>query len=129
MQPPSGQSCSTYLGAYARAAGGTIVNPSATSNCEYCAVANADQFLSSVAISYGTRWRDYGIGFAFIFFNIGAAVLLYYFFRVRKSSGKGVAERVAPVLRLFKRDASGEKGTTEEKVEAKQVQNGSVLPQ
>merc|ERR1711964_64183 len=86
----------TYLlSAYASASGGEIYNPNATSDCEFCTARVADQFLSSVAISYTTRWRDYGIGFAFIFFNIAAAVLLYYFFRVRKSSGKGVGEKLS----------------------------------
>merc|ERR1711939_816862 len=86
MQPPSSLTCGEYL------------SPYASSDCEFCTARVADQFLSSVAISYTTRWRDYGIGFAFIFFNIAAAVLLYYFFRVRKSSGKGVGEKLKPVL-------------------------------
>jgi ATP-binding cassette subfamily G (WHITE) protein 2 (PDR) len=104
MQPPAGETCGEYLQAYASAAGGRIYNPSATSNCEYCTASNADQFLSSVAISYSTRWRDYGIGFAYIFFNIAAAVLLYYFIRVRKGSGRSLNERLAPLLGQFKKN-------------------------
>ncbi|PQE29880.1 ATP-binding cassette transporter protein [Rutstroemia sp. NJR-2017a WRK4] len=105
MQPPSGQTCGAYLNSYATAAGGSVYNPEATSNCQYCSASNADQFLSSVSIHYSTRWRDYGIGFAFIVFNICTAVLLYYLIRVRKSSGKSMAEKMGFLGKLFKRDA------------------------
>jgi ATP-binding cassette subfamily G (WHITE) protein 2 (PDR) len=115
MQPTGGLNCGDYLRPYATMAGGSIYNEMATSDCEYCSLSNADQFLASVAISFGTRWRDYGIGFAYIIFNIFMAVLLYYLIRVRKGSGKGLAERFAPLLKMFKRDAHEEKTTTEQK--------------
>lgn len=108
MQPPSGQTCGSYLSTYASAAGGSIINPSATSDCGYCPLVSSDQYLSQVSISYGTRWRDYGIGFAFIFFNIFMAVFLYYFFRVRKGSGKGLGERVKGLTGLFRKDPESE---------------------
>merc|ERR1711939_1181848 len=59
MHPPSSLTCGEYLSAYASASGGEIYNPNATSDCEFCTARVADQFLSSVAISYTTRWRDY----------------------------------------------------------------------
>ncbi|KAN0109951.1 putative ABC transporter CDR4 [Hyaloscypha variabilis] len=104
MQPPAGESCGTYLSPYAAVAGGRIYNPTAMADCQYCTASNADQFLESVNISYGTRWRDYGIGFSYIGFNIFMAVLLYYLIRVRKGSGKSMAEKLGPVLGLFKKD-------------------------
>lgn len=119
MQPPSGISCGEYLTPYANVTGGRIYNPSATANCQYCTVSNADQFLTSVAIKYTTRWRDYGIGFAYIVFNIFMAVLLYYLIRVRKGSGKSMAEKFAPILGLFKKDPKENKG--EEKKKAPQA--------
>ncbi|KAG4429722.1 GTPase-activating protein [Cadophora sp. M221] len=115
MQPPANVNCGDYLSAYANASGGEIYNPAATSNCEFCTATIADQFLSSVSISYTTRWRDYGIGFAFIVFNIAAAVLLYYFVRVRKGSGKPLGEKLAPVLGLFKKGAKKEDKVSEKK--------------
>jgi ABC-type multidrug transport system permease subunit len=127
VQPPAGDTCGSYLQSYAEMAGGSIYNPNDTSDCRYCSASNADQFLSSVAISYDTRWRDYGIGFAYIVFNIFMAVLLYYFFRVRKSSGRGLKEKLAPVLGLFKKDPEKEnKG--EERKKAPQDQGGKILP-
>jgi len=82
FDPPSGQTCGAYLSDYATAAGGTIQNPTATSNCEYCSLSNSNQFLASVSISYGDRWRNFGIVFAFVLFNIFIAVLTYWLFRV-----------------------------------------------
>ncbi|KAI9742381.1 MAG: GTPase-activating protein [Claussenomyces sp. TS43310] len=108
MDPPVGQTCGAYLQKYATAAGGAIYNPTATSNCQYCPVTVADQFLTSVSISYSQRWRDYGIGFSYIGFNIVVAVLLYYLFRVRRGSGRAWMERLTPVLGLFKRDPERE---------------------
>jgi ATP-binding cassette subfamily G (WHITE) protein 2 (PDR) len=133
MQPPSGTSCGDYLQAYASAAGGRIYNPTAMSNCEYCSASNSDQFLSSVAVSYSTRWRDYGIGFAYIVFNIFMAVFLYYLIRVRKGSGRSMAERFSPLLGLFKKDAKkenkgAEKAEKAEKAKAPQDQGEKILP-
>jgi ATP-binding cassette subfamily G (WHITE) protein 2 (PDR) len=82
FQPPAGQTCGAYLRDYASAAGGTVQNPGATSSCEYCSLSNSNQFLASVSISYSDRWRNFGIIFAFILFNIFIAVLTYWLFRV-----------------------------------------------
>ncbi|OWP01031.1 hypothetical protein B2J93_6505 [Marssonina coronariae] len=111
MQPPPNTSCGAYLSGYASASGGALYNPSATADCQFCTATVADQFLTQVAISYRTRWRDYGIGFAFIVFNICAAVFLYYFFRVRKAEGKsgGGGGGWRKVLRLVRKDAEVEK--------------------
>jgi ABC-type multidrug transport system permease subunit len=127
MQPPAGQTCGKYLEAYATAAGGSIYNPSATSDCQYCALSNADQYLASVSISYTTRWRDYGIVFSYIVFNIFMAVLLYYLMRVRKGSGKGIGEKLKPILGLFKKDPKKENKGSEKK-KAPQDPAGTILP-
>lgn len=108
MQPPPGTTCGAYLGPYASVAKGSIYNPGATSDCQYCTLSNANQYLSASSISYSTRWRNYGIGFSYIFFNIFAAVMLYYFFRVRKASGKSVGERLKPLLKVFRKDGEKE---------------------
>ncbi|QSZ33671.1 hypothetical protein DSL72_005242 [Monilinia vaccinii-corymbosi] len=105
MQPPAGQSCGSYLQSYATAAGGSIYNPEAMSDCRYCSASNADQFLSAVAISYSTRWRDYGIVFSYIIFNMFMAVLFYYLIRVRQSSGKSLKEKLESWGALFNRES------------------------
>ena len=106
---------------------GSIYNPDATSDCQYCTISNADQFLSSVSMSYTTRWRDYGIGFSYIVFNIFMAVLLYYLIRVRKSSGKTMKEKLGFLGVFFKKDAHKENKGSEEK-KAPQDPAEPILP-
>ncbi|KAI9841997.1 MAG: hypothetical protein M1838_003324 [Thelocarpon superellum] len=84
FQPLPGHTCGQYLQAYLSKAPGSLYNPNATSNCEYCTLSNTDQFLAGSAIEYSQRWRNYGIGFAYIIFNVVGATTLYYVFRVRK---------------------------------------------
>lgn len=86
FDPPSGQTCGAYLANYIATAGGDIQNPGATSSCQYCALTNGDQFLSGSSIYYSQRWRNFGLMFAFIGFNIFLAVLTYWLFRVANLS-------------------------------------------
>ncbi|KAH9868944.1 hypothetical protein J1614_008021 [Plenodomus biglobosus] len=82
FDPPSGQTCGTYLADYANLTGGVIQNPTDNAACRYCSISNADQFLAGSSIYYGERWRNFGILFAFICFNVFLALLSYYLFRV-----------------------------------------------
>lgn len=102
FNPPSGQTCHTYLARYLEAgAPGQLYNPSATSSCEYCPLSNANQFLAGSDIYPSQRWRNWGIGFAFIFFNIFATISLYYVFRVRRFSLASLAKGPARVVDIM----------------------------
>lgn len=84
FDPPSGQTCGAYLAPLASQAAGTLQNPDATSNCQYCAYKVADQFLAGSRIFWSQRWRNFGLMWVYIIFNIAMAVFVYYMFRVRK---------------------------------------------
>ncbi|KAJ5198072.1 CDR ABC transporter [Penicillium cinerascens] len=84
FDPPSGLTCWDYLKDYATKAGGQVLNKNATSGCEYCPLTIGDQYLATSEIYYDQRWRNFGIVWAFIAFNIFMATLLYYLFRVKK---------------------------------------------
>lgn len=86
FDPRAGQTCGAYLAPLASQAPGVLQNPEATENCRYCAFKVADQFLAGSKIFWSERWRNYGIMWAYICFNIGVAILVYYLFRVRKGS-------------------------------------------
>ncbi len=88
FDPPSGQTCGQYLAPLAGSAPGTLQNPEATSDCRYCPFSVADQFLAGSRIYWDERWRNYGIMWAFICFNIAIAVFVYYMFRVKKWNAK-----------------------------------------
>lgn len=96
FDPPGGSTCGEYMQPYIQAAGpgaGTLSNPDATSNCTYCALATADQFLASYSIDYADRWRNFGIVNVYIVFNITVAVILYYLIRARTGNKKEKGEK------------------------------------
>lgn len=92
FNPPSGQTCGQYLADYLQQAAGTLQNPDDTASCRYCSISVADQFLVGNGMSWDHRWRNFGIMWAFVIFNIAIAVATYYLFRVHKwnSGGKKI---------------------------------------
>ncbi|THY01481.1 putative ABC multidrug transporter, partial [Aureobasidium pullulans] len=94
FDPPAGQNCGGYLSTYLIDAAGVLMNPEAEESCQYCPLKTADQFLGVSAIKWSQRWRNVGIVFAFIFFNIAATFGLYYMFKVRRWR---VSERLAKI--------------------------------
>ncbi|KIX92790.1 uncharacterized protein Z520_11453 [Fonsecaea multimorphosa CBS 102226] len=91
FDPPTGQTCGQYLSAYLeKGAPGSLLNPSATASCEYCPIRNANQFLETSWIQPSDKYRNLGILFAYIAFNVFAAISLYYIFRVRGFSIKSL---------------------------------------
>jgi ABC-type multidrug transport system permease subunit len=83
MQPLGNQTCGEYLSPYVEVAGGQGINPGETSNCQYCALTTADQYLARSNYFYEYRWRNWGIGWAYVVFNAVVAMVLYWAFRVR----------------------------------------------
>jgi len=73
---PPGQTCGFYANAFAQSAGGYLLNPAATSDCQYCPYIVGDQYLTSLNIWYADKWRDFGIFLAFVCSNWA---LVYFF--------------------------------------------------
>lgn len=99
---PSGQNCGEYLEQYISAAGGYLEDPNSTS-CQLCGIDNTNTFLSLVNISFDNRWRNFGILFVYIIFNVFAATFIYWLARVPK--GKKFAGK----------DKDGKKGLVQTK--------------
>lgn len=85
INPPFGQTCGEYFSAYLDGPGaaGVLQNPNDTSACRYCSITVADEFLAGSNIFWEDRWRNFGILWAYVVFNVFIAVLTYYLFRVR----------------------------------------------
>ena len=83
FDPANSTTCGTYMQAYLTQTLGQLLNPSATVQCQYCPFTNTDQFLGMSSITWDTRWRNFGIVWAYIVFNIVMSITLYYLFRVR----------------------------------------------
>lgn len=84
FNPPTGVTCGEYLNEYLTVAPGYLNNPEATESCSYCSLSTADQYLSSVHMTWDERWRNFGIFWVYIVFDVFAAIALYYCFRVKK---------------------------------------------
>ena len=66
--PPPGQDCQTYAGQFAQQAGGYVeAQPDGT--CGFCQYATGDAFATSFNVFPKSIWRDFGIMWAYIFFN------------------------------------------------------------
>ncbi|MCJ1283705.1 hypothetical protein MMC26_003036 [Xylographa opegraphella] len=85
FEPTAGKTCHAYMAPYIDLAGGYLQNPSATANCSFCAVSSTNTFLAQVNSYYDLRWRNFGIMWAFIVFNVFAALLAYWALRVPKN--------------------------------------------
>jgi ATP-binding cassette subfamily G (WHITE) protein 2 (SNQ2) len=76
IDPPSGQTCSQYLGMYISANGGYVSNPSATSQCQFCQYRTADEFLNNnFNIRYSHHWRNVGLFIVYIVFNVWTSLI------------------------------------------------------
>ncbi|CAE6532853.1 unnamed protein product [Rhizoctonia solani] len=84
--PPSGQTCSAYMNQYISSAGGYLVNPDASSDCQFCPQNTTDTYLASLNMSYSHRWRNVGIMLAFTLFNIFLVYVCTWLFRIRSFS-------------------------------------------
>ena len=87
FKPPPGQTCTQYMAPYMRLAGGYLTPGSAesTTSCGFCSLDSTNTFLSLVSSSYSTRWRDFGLVWVYIVFNVFLALLSYWLFRVPKN--------------------------------------------
>lgn len=88
---PAGQTCGQYMDEFINVmgVGGYLSDPNATGDCSYCSFDSTNQFLSAINASYSHRWRNFGIIWAFILFNIVMALFLYWLVRVPKNKREG----------------------------------------
>lgn len=71
---------------------GYLMDPSATSDCAFCPMTSTDSYLSQVGSYYSDAWRNFGLLWAYIVFNIFGAVAIYWLARVPKGAkAKGPA--------------------------------------
>ncbi|KAG0701458.1 ABC-2 type transporter-domain-containing protein [Suillus ampliporus] len=87
VNPPNGLTCSKYMGPFMEFAGGYLTNPNTTEGCQYCPYTTANQYMySRFNIQYSDHWRNLGIVFGFVAFNIIAIFWFTYFMRIRTVS-------------------------------------------
>lgn len=92
---PVNGTCGEYLEAYQSAVGGYLVDDNATSDCQYCPISDTNIYLKTVSVNYSDAWRNFGIMWVYIIFNIAAALALYWLVRVPKTKKDKVEQ--API--------------------------------
>ena len=109
FNPPPGQTCMQYAGAFARSAGGYLTNPSATQNCGYCQYSSGNQYMASLNISPKDKWGYFGIFLGFCISNWALVYILIYTVRIKGWTYGfgplfgGLGKMMDLILGLFKR--------------------------
>ncbi|KAL7423778.1 Multidrug resistance protein [Cryptotrichosporon argae] len=89
--PAAGETCGEYMTPYIATYGGYLLSDAATTECQFCSISSTDTFLASFGVYYDHRWRDFGLMWIYIVFNIAAAIAIYWLARVPKKSKKDKA--------------------------------------
>ena len=92
FNPPANQTCQAYMEPFIKAAHtGYLKDPDATSNCMFCTISKTDVYLSGISSNFNDAWRNFGLMWAYIVFNIFGAVFIYWLARVPKGKKSGGA--------------------------------------
>lgn len=71
IEPPAGLSCASFMARFISDSGGYLENPDASSACRFCSARTTDEWMgSSFNIFYKNHWRDFGLFWAYIVFNV-----------------------------------------------------------
>ncbi|KAL4939057.1 hypothetical protein BDV06DRAFT_231303 [Aspergillus oleicola] len=90
FNPPANQTCQDYMQTYMDSTqSGYLLDPQATSQCSFCTSDKTDTFLLSIYSKFDEAWRNFGLMWVYIVFNIAGAVFIYWLARVPK--GKKMA--------------------------------------
>ncbi|KAI1477578.1 ABC-2 type transporter-domain-containing protein [Daldinia eschscholtzii] len=106
---PPNQTCQSYAGDFAQSAGGYLLNPEATSGCQYCPYTVGNQYLTTLNVNADEKWRDFGIFLAFCISNWALVYFFIYTVRIRNWTFgfgyvfSGLGKLMGALKRPFKR--------------------------
>lgn len=86
FNPLEGQTCGEYMNVFKQAVGGYLLDDNATESCQYCAMGETNTFIASVDIYFKDAWRNFGLMWVYIIFNVFGALFIYWLARVPKKS-------------------------------------------
>lgn len=86
FQSPANMTCADFMAPYIDSRGGYLLQPEEGfgASCQFCTVRDTNAFLKGIHSDFSLRWRNFGILWAYVAFNITAAVFLYWLVRVPK---------------------------------------------
>ncbi|KAF2494821.1 hypothetical protein BU16DRAFT_48838 [Lophium mytilinum] len=106
---PPGQDCQTYAGSFAAQTGG-YVQTQPNGDCGFCQYSNGTAFAASFNIEPKYIWRDFGIFWAYIFFNFAVVFVCSYLYLGGLQKIKDV---VSPTARRNRREMQKRQRTSE----------------
>ena len=87
FEPIDGQTCGEYMERYIETRSGYLLNPNAEDEiCRFCTQLSTNAFLASFSSYLSEAWRNFGLIWAYIVFNVCAAMLIYWFVRMPKGN-------------------------------------------
>lgn len=108
VYPPSGESCQSYFSDYLVTAAGYLGPDNSDGSCNYCTLQSTNEYLSTIAITYDVRWRYVGYLFAFIAFNMGGCIFMYWLMRVPNKLGTRGHKSINGSMREPSSESSGQ---------------------
>lgn len=88
LSPPRGQTCGQYMADYISRVGGYLLNSDATVDCKFCKIKDTNVYLGGINAHYDDRWRNFGLMWVYVVFNVAAALALYWILRMPKGKRK-----------------------------------------
>lgn len=90
IDPPlhAGSTCGEYLGPYLQYAGGSLKNPAATTDCQYCTVDQTNRLLQQPGMNTEHAWRNVGYMVVYVVFSVLAIYVIYWLTTVPKRGRK-----------------------------------------
>ncbi|KAI1658879.1 ABC-2 type transporter-domain-containing protein [Daldinia decipiens] len=83
---PPNQTCQSYAGEFTQSYGGYLLNPEATTGCQYCPYSVGNEYLATLNINASEIWRNFGIFLAFCISNWALVYFFIYTVRIRNWS-------------------------------------------
>ncbi|ODO11420.1 hypothetical protein I350_00200 [Cryptococcus amylolentus CBS 6273] len=83
FNPPSGQTCIDYAASYLSTTSGYLVNPDATSACQYCSSSTGSDYVKEMGFSEGTMWRDWALTIVWCISNVAFCFLFTWLIKIR----------------------------------------------
>jgi len=88
FQPPAGQTCQEYAGAFVQSATGYLSNPQAAADCGYCLLSTGDQFAASLNAYWNRKWTYFGVFLCYCISNVILCYLFFYLFQIQHIGNK-----------------------------------------
>ncbi|KAI9036665.1 ABC drug exporter AtrF [Aspergillus affinis] len=85
FDPPPGSTCGDYANNFVKniAGAGYLIDPNATSDCQYCPYRDGMEYMQTLNVHDGDKWRCFGIFLAFVIINWALVYFFIYTVRVR----------------------------------------------